>query len=150
MRSPGKYDCSSKLTVTDPASMSLTKDHKKAIVFCKNSRSRSPNVIFVFFILFRGMDPEKTKQWMTELYCRLRPKTARSSNQFPNFNKFCSVSHTEHFSCLVCTLALLTHTSVIMSYRSTSQFARPRTRNSGSTFQKCASRYHRSVHHCGA
>ncbi len=63
---------------------------KKAVVFCKNGRSRSPCVIAAFYIIYRGLSVREIKDWFAKLYPMQRPVTARfsSTSPFPNIEKF--------------------------------------------------------------
>ena len=61
---------------------------KKAVVFCKNGRSRSPCVVAAFYIIFRGLSLLEIKTWFNEVYPRQRPITAAVSSAFPNIDKF--------------------------------------------------------------
>ena len=61
---------------------------KKAVVFCKNGRSRSPCVVAAFFIIYRGHSLREIKMWFNEVYPRQRPVTAETSSNFPNIEKF--------------------------------------------------------------
>lgn len=63
---------------------------KKAVVFCKNGRSRSPCVIAAFYIIYRGLSLREIKEWFAKLYPMQRPVTARfsSTSPFPNIEKF--------------------------------------------------------------
>lgn len=61
---------------------------KKAVVFCKNGRSRSPCVVAAFYIIYRGLPLREIKMWFKELYPKQRPITAAKSSSFPNIEKF--------------------------------------------------------------
>ncbi len=67
---------------------------KKAVVFCRNGRSRSPSVIAAFYIIYRGLSLREIKQWFEKLYPMQRPVSAVassavvSSSPFPNIEKF--------------------------------------------------------------
>jgi uncharacterized membrane protein YgcG len=63
----------------------------QVIVHCTNSRSRSPNVILAFLLLFRTMEIDLAKLWMCQAFREQRPDAHRrsgSSDSFPNFAKF--------------------------------------------------------------
>lgn len=61
---------------------------KKAVVFCKNGRSRSPCVVAAFYIIYRGLPLHEIKTWFNEVYPMQRPITAAVSSTFPNIDKF--------------------------------------------------------------
>lgn len=61
------------------------------IVYCKNSRTRSPSVIVAFFMLFRGVPLDFCSRWFKDAYPQQRPKTNQVSVSFPNLERFGSV-----------------------------------------------------------
>ena len=66
------------------------KQGRDILVYCKDGRSRSPCVMAVFFVLFRGYSRQKTKDWFNEAFSKQRPATyeiSRAGN-FPNFERF--------------------------------------------------------------
>lgn len=68
---------------------SALEEGKKAVVFCKNGRSRSPCVVAAFYIIYRGLSLREIKEWFNKLYPMQRPVTAQvSSSPFPNIEKF--------------------------------------------------------------
>ena len=58
------------------------------VLCCKNGRSRSPNVILAFLVIFRGMSNAMASPWLTALFKSQRPTIASKSAEFPNFGKF--------------------------------------------------------------
>ena len=58
--------------------------HKKVVIFCKNGRSRSPNVVLAFLLL-RGMTRDDAVGWLTLANRTQRPHISRTSAAFPNF-----------------------------------------------------------------
>ena len=67
----------------------LEEEKKDVVVYCKNGRSRSPNVIAAFFVLFRRYPLNMVEMWMKEAYAAQRPDTAKVSlTGFPNFERF--------------------------------------------------------------
>jgi len=65
--------------------------HKKVVIFCKNGRSRSPNVVLAFLLL-RGMTRDAAVGWLTLANKTQRPHISRTSAAFPNFVKFFNVT----------------------------------------------------------
>jgi len=63
---------------------------KDILVYCKNGRSRSPNAMAVFFLLFRGYSRDKTENWFHEAFPDQRPATSDATKRgnFPNFERF--------------------------------------------------------------
>jgi hypothetical protein len=58
------------------------------IVYCKNSRTRSPTVIVVFFMIFRGYSMNEFCLLFKKTYPLQRPKKNNESLEFPNFLRF--------------------------------------------------------------
>ena len=64
----------------------LLLDNKKVVIFCKNGRSRSPNVVLAFLLL-RGMTRDDAVAWLTLANRTQRPHIAIHSAAFPNFGE---------------------------------------------------------------
>ena len=66
--------------------------HKKVLVYCKNGRSRSPNVVLALFLL-RGLPREQATKWLRRAFMAQRPNMAsKSIGNFPNFSKFTNIT----------------------------------------------------------
>eukprot|EP00943_MAST-04B_sp_MAST-4B-sp1_P009364 g9364.t1 len=63
-------------------------EHNTFVLCCKNGRSRSPNVVLAFLMLFRGMTYSMATSWLTALFKIQRPYIAAKSAVFPNFSKY--------------------------------------------------------------
>ena len=63
-------------------------DVSTIVVFCDNGRSRSPNVLVAFFMIFRGLTYPSAISWLRESFHAQRPCIAAASPEFPNFSKF--------------------------------------------------------------
>ena len=63
----------------------------QVIIHCANSRSRSPNVILAFLLLFRSMETHVAMSWLRRAFQQQRPDASRNSPEFPNFSKFQTV-----------------------------------------------------------
>ena len=61
---------------------------RELVVYCKNSRTRSPSVLLVFFMIFRGYSLDACKLWFQGTYPIQRPATVAVSAMFPNFARF--------------------------------------------------------------
>jgi hypothetical protein len=62
------------------------------VLHCKMGRSRSPLVLLAFFMIFRGMPPSEAKSFITKIFRRDRPEIAKKSAEFPNLNKFGTIT----------------------------------------------------------
>ena len=63
-------------------------EHNTFVLCCKNGRSRSPNIVLAFLMLFRGMAYSMATSWLTALFKTQRPYIAAKSAMFPNFTKY--------------------------------------------------------------
>ena len=65
----------------------------KVVIFCKNGRSRSPNIILALLLL-RGLNQDHAVSWLNTAFAKQRPTIANKSANFPNFAKFYNVTLT--------------------------------------------------------
>ena len=65
--------------------------HHAVVVCCKNGRSRSPNVMVAFLILYRGFTYAAAVAWLTNAFRAQRPHISSVSVSFPNWIKFHNV-----------------------------------------------------------
>ena len=63
----------------------------QVIIHCHNSRSRSPNVILAFMLLFRSMETHVAVLWLRHAFQQQRGDAQSNSAEFPNFTKFKTV-----------------------------------------------------------
>ena len=69
----------------------LLKRKSAVHVYCLNGRSRSPAVIWGYYILFRGLNVDDANNYLTHAFRDQRPGMWDISADFPNFPKFRSV-----------------------------------------------------------
>jgi hypothetical protein len=63
---------------------------KNVVIFCENSRSRSPSVLVAHQLLFRGYEVHSSMVWFRYLYADHRKKSYLVSTKFPNFDYWTS------------------------------------------------------------
>ena len=61
------------------------------VICCRNGRSRSPNILLVYLMIFHGYDRATASKWLKALFQSQRPYITSKSAEFPNFVKFYNV-----------------------------------------------------------
>ena len=71
--------------------LSLKEKTNVFVICCRNGRSRSPNILLVYLMIFHGYDRATASKWLKALFQSQRPYITSKSAEFPNFVKFYNV-----------------------------------------------------------